>query len=77
MKETLADEIVREGIEVLYKQLGTLKTLKFLQLLGATRGDSVKEIEGKTEKMSSVEVLNLVSRVRHNRTALWKRIGLV
>lgn len=76
MEEPLAEEIVRDGIETLYARLGTLKTLKFLQLLGATKGDSVKEIEQKTEKMSHEDVLNLVSTVRKEKSAIWKKIGL-
>ena len=77
MKETLAEEILKEGIETLYSQLGTLKTLKFLQLIGATKGDSVKEIEQKTEKMSREEILTLVSTIRKGNSGLWKKVGLL
>lgn len=77
MKETLADEILKEGIAVLYKQLGALKTLKFLQLLGTAKGDSVKEIEAQTEKMTPDEVLNLITNSKKKRSLTWKKISLL
>ena len=77
MKEILAEEILKEGIETLYSKLGTLKTLKFLQLIGASKGDSVKEIENQTEKMSEEEVHSLINDVKKNNSVLWKKVGLL
>ena len=77
MKEILAEEILKEGIETLYSKLGTLKTLKFLQLIGASKGDSVKEIENQTEKMSEEEVHSLINNVKKNNSGLWKKVGLL
>ena len=77
MKETLAEEILKEGIETLYSKLGTLKTLKFLQLIGASKGDSVEEIETKTEQMSDKESRILINNAKKNNSSLWKKVGLV
>lgn len=77
MKKTLAEEIVKDGIETLYSKLGTLKTLKFLQLIGANKGDSVKEIEQKTEKLSRKEIFGLISNVRKDNSYMWKKVGLI
>jgi len=73
----LAEEILKEGIETLYSRLGTLKALKFLQLIGATKGDSVKEIEQKTEKMSREGIFKLIASVKKNNPDLWKKVGLL
>jgi len=54
-----------------------LKALKFLQLIGATKGDSVKEIEQKTEKMSREGIFKLIASVKKNNPDLWKKVGLL
>lgn len=77
MKEILAEEIIKEGIETLYSKLGTLKTLKFLQLIGATEGDSVKEIEQKTEKLSREEIFSLIFNVKRDNSYMWEKVGLI
>lgn len=49
--------LVKKGIAALFKKLGPSKAVKFLQKLGISRGDSVKEIESITEKFSRKEAL--------------------
>jgi len=56
--------------------LNTIKTIKFFQLAGVTRGDSLKEIEEKTERMSKEEALKLIRKVKSNRIDLWEKIGV-
>ena len=41
------------------------------------QGNSVKEIEQKTEKMSREEILTLVSTIRKGNSDLWKKVGLL
>jgi len=72
----LAEDIFEEGIEALYEKLGAIKTIKFFQLAGVTRGDTLKEIEEKTEKMSKEEVLKLIQKAKGERRDLWERIGV-
>lgn len=76
MKTELAEGIFEEGIEALYEKLGAIKTIKFFQLAGVTRGDTLKEIEEKTEKMSKEEVLKLIQETKGGRRDLWERIGV-
>jgi len=49
MNKMIADEILNEGIGVLYEKLGSAKTIKFFQLLGVPKGDSVSELREKTK----------------------------
>lgn len=60
----LETALLEKGIEVLYKELGPLRTIKFLQSLGINRGDSLKEIESITEKFSRKEALERLRKVR-------------
>ena len=76
MKTELAEDIFEEGIETLYEKLGPIKAIKFFQLVGVTRGDTLKEIEGKTEKMSKEEVLKLIQVTKSERRYLWEKIGV-
>ena len=43
---------LERGISVLYKELGPVEAVKFLQKLGISRGESVNDIESITEKFS-------------------------
>jgi hypothetical protein len=56
--------------------LGAIKTIKFFQLVGVTRGDTLKEIEEKTERMSKEEVLRLIQETKGERRYLWDKIGV-
>ena len=76
MKAELAEDIFEEGIEALYEKLGAIKAIKFFQLVGVTRGDTLKEIEEKTEKMSKEEVLKLIQETKGKRRDLWEKIGV-
>ena len=46
----------------IFKELGPVKTIEFFQRLGINKGDSVKEIESITEKMSREEVIELMKK---------------
>lgn len=56
--------LLRKGIKVLYKELGPIQTIEFFQRLGINEGDSVKEIETITEKMSKEEVMECIKKTR-------------
>ena len=56
--------IVEQGINAIYKELSPVKTIEFFQKLGINRGDSVKEIESITEKLTREEVLERVRKVK-------------
>ena len=58
------DYLLRKGIKVLYKELGPVETIEFFQRLGINRGNSVKEIEAITEKMSKEEVMEGIKKSR-------------
>ena len=51
-----------------------IKTIKMFQLVGVTRGDRLKEIEKKTERMSKEEVLKLIQETKAERRDLWDKI---
>lgn len=56
----MTQKLIEEGIHLLYEELGPEKTIKFFQLVGVPKGDTLKEIEEITEKMSKEEALNFV-----------------
>ena len=56
--------LLERGISVLYKELGPVDAVKFLQKLGIGKGDSVKEIESITEKFSRKEALERLRKYR-------------
>lgn len=56
--------LLERGISVLYKELGPIEAVKFLQKLGVSKGDSVKEIESITEKFSRKEALERIRKYR-------------
>ena len=60
----LQTTLLERGISVLYKELGPIEAIKFLQKLGISQGDSVKEIESITEKFSRKEALERLKRYR-------------
>ncbi|MBI2134968.1 hypothetical protein HYU09_03180 [Candidatus Woesearchaeota archaeon] len=51
-----------EGVEAVFKKLGPVKAIKFFQRMGVGGGDSVKEIERITEKMSREELIELMKK---------------
>ena len=76
MNPELVEDVIKEGVESLCSKLGVVKTVKFLQLIGVSRGDTVKEIEEKTEKMSKEEALQFIERIKKEKKELWKKMGL-
>lgn len=56
--------LLERGISVLYKELGPVEAVRFLQKLGVSKGDSVKEIESITEKFSRKEALERIRKYR-------------
>jgi len=76
MNPELVEDVIKEGVESLCSKLGVVKTVKFLQLVGVSRGDTVKEIEEKTEKMSKEEALQFIERIKKEKKELWKKMGL-
>ena len=61
---SLQAQLMEKGIAALYKELGAVQTIKFLQGIGINRGDSLKEIESITEKFSRKEALERLKRAR-------------
>ena len=64
MNGNLQTTLLERGILVLYKELGPVEAVKFLQKLGVGRGDSVKEIEEITEKFSRKEALERLKKYK-------------
>lgn len=58
--------VLTKGIEVLFKELGPVKTIEFFQVLGINNGDSLKEIESITGKLSKEEVLHGIRNSRNS-----------
>ena len=57
MANNLHHPLVEKGIAALFKELGPVETIEFFQRLGVRKGDSVKEIESITEKMSKEDIM--------------------
>jgi hypothetical protein len=76
-RKDLAEDIIEEGIGVLFNNLGPIKATKFLQVLGVLKGDSVKEIEEKTEGLSKEKALELISKAKEQNPKLWENLGLI
>ena len=60
MKQEIKENIIEEGIHVLYRKMGASKAIKFFQLVGINKGDTLKEIEAITQKLSREQSLRLV-----------------
>lgn len=60
MKPASRERIIEEGIQAIYEELGPAKTVRFFQLVGVGKGDTLEEIEAITEKLSREEALSLV-----------------
>ena len=60
MKAEFKEDLLEEGVQTLYEEFGPAKTIKFFQLVGIQNGDTLKEIEELTQKLSKEEALRLV-----------------
>lgn len=69
--------LLEEGLNVLFDKLGIIKTVKFVQLLSSGYGDSVKEIEIRTEKMTRDQALDFIDRIKKKNQPLWGKMKLV
>lgn len=67
METEMHHPLVEKGIATLFKELGPVKTIEFFQRLGINKGDSVKEIESITERMSKEDILNGIKKARKGR----------
>lgn len=77
MKGALGEEILQEGIEALFERLGAVKATKFLQMVSVSKGDTVREIETQTEKMTKDEVLKMIQEAKKSNPKLWEKTGLL
>ena len=64
MKTNSKATSLEKGIRIIFKELGPAKTIEFFQSLGINKGDSVKEIESITEKLSKEEILEEIRKAR-------------
>ncbi len=60
MKKELKENLVKRGVQTLYREFGPVKTVKFFQLVGINKGDTLREIEEITKKMTKKEALAFV-----------------
>ena len=58
--------MIEEGVEAVFKKLGPGRAIKFFQNMGMSRGDSVKEIESVTEKMTKGQVIEMLKNSKKN-----------
>lgn len=74
----LAEDIIEEGMDVLFGNLGPIKATKFLQVLSVPKGDAVKEIEEKTEGISKEKALELmINKAKAQNSQLWEKLRLI
>lgn len=64
MKAEIKEDLVGEGIRKLYKEFGPVRTIKFFKLLGVNKGDTLREIEEQTARLSRKGAIRLVKRVK-------------
>ena len=60
----MEQDLVKQGVEILYAKFGPAKTIKFFQMLGLGRGDTLEEIEAVTSKLSREQALRMVKKAR-------------
>ena len=73
----LAEDIIEEGMGILFSNLGPIKATKFLQILSAPKGDAAKEIETKTEGITKEKALDLIAKAKVQNPRLWEKLGLI
>lgn len=60
----MTQDLVKQGVEILYAKFGPAKTIKFFQMLGLGKGDTLDEVESITSKLSREQALDLVKKAR-------------
>ncbi|MBI2653307.1 hypothetical protein HYX02_00710 [Candidatus Woesearchaeota archaeon] len=55
---------MEKGIRILFRELGPVKTIEFFQRMGINKGNSLKEIESITKKLSKEEILEKIRKAR-------------
>ncbi len=58
------EKLIQKGVMTLYKELGVENAVRFLQLIGVSRGDYVKEHR---VKYQSTSVNELVKKIKERR----------
>ncbi len=58
------EDLLKEGVEALYEEFGPIKTIKFLQMVGLQKGDTLKEIETITQNLSKQQALKIVKKAK-------------
>ena len=64
METRLEISMIGDGVEAVFKKLGPSKAMKFFQSMGLSKGDSIKEIESVTEKMTKGQVIEMIKRTK-------------
>ncbi|OGC09942.1 hypothetical protein A3J90_02655 [candidate division WOR-1 bacterium RIFOXYC2_FULL_37_10] len=77
MSANFRDEVIEEGLDALYKNLGPVKATKFIQILTIPKSDSVKDIESITEGMDKKDAISLITQTRETNKNLWNKLGLI
>ena len=75
--KSIQTTLLEEGLDALIKEMGIINAIKFIQLLSLGKGDSVREIEDKTEKMNRKEALAFIKKLRMKNAKVWKEFGLL
>ncbi len=74
MVKKLPENIIDEGFGVLKEHLGIAKTAIFLEMIGKGQGDSLEEIESKTEEFSKEDALKFIEKCKREKKELWNII---
>ncbi len=69
--------LLEEGLDILFREMGIVKALKFIRLISAGKGDTVKEIETKTEKLTKEDALEFINKIKKQNAKIWKKFGLI
>ena len=64
METRLEVSLIEEGVEAVFRKLGPSKAIKFFQSMGFSKGDSLKEIESMTERMTKEQVIEMLRKTK-------------
>ena len=73
METKMQYDVLKEGISVIFKELGPIKAIEFFQKLGLNRGDSVKELRAIRERRSKKDILDRIRKMRNDPNSLLSR----